>query len=246
MSKKPKTQKYTDNINRVKKPIPRIDDIINEQRAEQLRKEMLEEQSKHNLDEIPAEFLFESYMVSQIEENKNDTQPINEQSNSGAPQDISDKDHMLAMQLQFTAEEEEDNIVDVNQSQLNKRTTSSNKNQYQNEAKVRIQPNYYFDDDSNVTKDLEEYDSSAVKNNDSISKVQSGNKMMISGTTKKHDFNEWSTRHVNRLHDYNVNLGNESSFKDVRLGNKAYNSFRRDLEKKGFKKFDQPTPSDKK
>jgi len=128
-----------------------------------------------------------------------------------------------------------------------RRNRKRNKNKNKNESKVRvIEPDYYYENedenedghghDDNVNGDDEDMD-----NNNG-----GGNKMAISGTMNRHNFKEWSTKHVNRLHDYNMNLGNQAAFEDVRLGNKAYNSFRRDLEKQGFKKFAQPTPVDKK
>jgi len=256
--------KYTDITTRTNKTRPKIDDIINEQHAEQLRKEMLAEQSEHNLDEIPAEVLLESFLLSQLEESKEKLPTPEEEQNSGSTDNNinndknntsemtqEDKDRLLAMQFEF-AGDEEDNIntnQSVSTSNKNKRAWNGNTNKKRSEDKVRIQPNYHFDD-SDLIDDFEDNDEIAgITLNDSNTKVRkdcSGNKMAISGTIRKHDFDEWSAKHVSRLNEYNVNLGSDSALKDARLGNKAYNSFRRDLEKKGFKKFDQPTPVDKK
>ncbi|ETO32072.1 hypothetical protein RFI_05046 [Reticulomyxa filosa] len=264
LSKMEKPQISNDTVKTTpsKKP-PKIDDIISEQMAEELQKNFLAEQCEHNLEDIPAEMLLESYMMSQTKENGHNTslngenqQAIAEEKDENDPQAMAlpDEDYLLAMQLQLEEQDNEEEQQMLKKKDLattipattNKKSRHSNRRKG-NKDKIRILPNYYYED-SKATGETEgtTYNDTSNSNYEKVRQVSSGNKMAISGTIHKHDFNEWSTRHVNRLHNYDANLGSDSSFKDVRIGNKAYNSFRRELEKKGFKKFDQPTPADKK
>merc|ERR1719384_1524232 len=95
---------------------------------------------------------------------------------------------------------------------------------------------FYYDDTSMMNGGLtkEQYQQSSEKRSvngsdgvDTNSKTQMVEEVAIS----KHDAKIWSETHLNRLNEYETG-GNMNM--DMNIGNQAYNSFRNQLDKKGF------------
>jgi hypothetical protein len=237
--------------------VPKIDDIIKEEKAKQQHKDQLADQHDneheygYNLDDIPPQVLLESYNMSQMKEEEKKDGKVTCENEPKQTTTEADSDYMLAMQLQFLEGHERVDQGSVDKKSIDLRTTTkksrkASRRKNANKKKAPIQPCFYHEN-SHVEDNNANANANANANVDAnVPKVCYGNKRAISGTINKHNSDDWSEIHAQRLHDYNFNLGSASTFDDFHFGNKAYNSLRRDLEKKGFKKFDQPTAVDKK